>query len=362
MQLEAPMSQHSQNMTDAQKAGLRGSVKTCTEEQTTLATDGRPERKVWTKTEYSPDGKLVSSRSVYSEGSEYSFSRTYDPQGRLITERSGSSLEKQSEKIYQYDEKGRLLTWTIDGKPSDTTYRYDESGHKTTIQRPDPGNFRPGMATGIAIAMGGSEIVRSIPPGGTLTTLYNERDQAIEGQIRNAQGQLVTRVIRRYDSKDRILSEEDVTESPESAVPSEFGGKLNDAQLRGLGAWIVANLGSMTFSYSYDSEGRLIAQHSRSGGMDSTTTTSYNDRGDKARETTLNTTDPAAGVQYGLDDEGNMVPQTAPKPQATLETEIRNEYQYDSQGNWTEMKVGRRSGADAQFQESDIHHRELTYY
>jgi YD repeat-containing protein len=354
------MPQHSETMTDAQNAGLRGNVKTCTEEQISFAIQGQPERKVSTTTEYTPDGKLLSSRTLYSEGSEYSFSRTYDAQGRLIKQVSGSSGQKPSEKIYKYDDKGRLLTWTIDGKASDTTYSYDDSGHKTAVQRPEGSNVPPGMA----IAMGGSEIARPIPAGGSMTTIYNERDQPVEGQIRDAQGQLVTRVVRRYDSRDRILSEEDEIESPESVVPPELLDKmkLNDAQLRGLGAWITANLRSVAFSYSYDSEGRLTGQHRRTGTMEETTTTSYNERGEKAREITTSTTDPAAGVEYGMDDEGNMVPQTAPKPQTTFETEARYEYQYDPHGNWTEMKVSRRSGPDAAFQESEIYHRQLTYY
>lgn len=352
--------QHSQTMTDAQNASLRGKVKSCNEEQTFLSAYGQPERTTSTTTEYAPDGKLLSRRTLYSQGSEYSFARTYDAQGHLVKEVSGSIGQKQSEKIYKYDDKGRLLTWTIDGKASDTTYSYDESGHKTAIQRPEGSNVPPGMA----IAMAGSKIARPIPAGGSLTTIYNERDQPVEGQIRDAQGQLVIRVVRRYDSRDRILSEEDEIESPESVVPPELLDKmkLNDAQLRGLGAWITANLRSVAFSYSYDSEGRLTGQHRRTGTMEETTTTSYNERGEKAREITISTTDPAAGVEYGMDDEGNMVPQTSPKPQITSETEARYEYQYDPQGNWTEMKVSRRSDPETAFRESEIYRRQLTYY
>jgi hypothetical protein len=52
-------------MSDREKAGLRGLVKTCVEETT-----GPPDdRKYWTTTEYNPDGRLLTTRNTNSDGS-----------------------------------------------------------------------------------------------------------------------------------------------------------------------------------------------------------------------------------------------------------------------------------------------------
>jgi hypothetical protein len=53
-------------MSDREKAGLHGPVRTCVEE--TIFPDGKPHL---TTTEYDPDGRLLTFRNPNSDGSEW---------------------------------------------------------------------------------------------------------------------------------------------------------------------------------------------------------------------------------------------------------------------------------------------------
>jgi hypothetical protein len=158
-----------------------------------------------------------------------------------------------------------------------------------------------------------------------------------------------------------LLVEEHSAGSPEVMVPEELRSRFNEAQMRGLGAWIAATLGSTKVTYSYDAEGRMIGKQTSSTDNESVTM-SYNDRGDKIQESGRSVRDATASVEFSLDDQGNMLPTTEPKPLPPHEFEIDYEYQYDAQGNWTEMKVTHRSQSPVPSQQSEIHRRELSYY
>ena len=114
-------------ISDREKAGLRGLVKTCVEDQI--------------KTEYDPAGRMISSRwSSNVDGSESIATWTYDGSGRLLRTTSRNRDGSPSEQVYFYDEKGRLLS-IIEGSGDRTSFQYDEQGPKTEIrslaQKPD---------------------------------------------------------------------------------------------------------------------------------------------------------------------------------------------------------------------------------
>src|SRR6266480_2485577 len=66
------------HMSDREKAGLHGPVRTCVEE--TPLPDGKSHL---TTTEYDPDGRLLTFRSTNSDGTKWIVTRTYDADGRL---------------------------------------------------------------------------------------------------------------------------------------------------------------------------------------------------------------------------------------------------------------------------------------
>jgi len=60
-------------MSDREKAGLHGPVRTCVEE--TILPDGKPHLAT---TEYDPDGRLLTFRFTNSEGTGWGTAKIYD--------------------------------------------------------------------------------------------------------------------------------------------------------------------------------------------------------------------------------------------------------------------------------------------
>ena len=190
----------SKQMADREKAGLRGSVKTCVEE-TTYA-----KRKSLTTTEYGLDGRLLATRNSYSDGSEWVTTRTYAADGRLVKTATGKSGEPATESVYTYDERGRLKEITnADGKANLTSYRYDDEGRKTEVKTFGPEVFERNKGMAVAGSMwDAAQTGIGAPEGGSVTTLYDERDLPIELQILDSEGRVVKRFIRTYDGRGRI--------------------------------------------------------------------------------------------------------------------------------------------------------------
>ena len=90
------------HVTEREKAGLRGPVKTCVEETS------YPTGKALTTTEYDLDGRLLETRISNPDGSESVAAKTCDADGRLVKASSGKSDEPATESLYTYDERGRL--------------------------------------------------------------------------------------------------------------------------------------------------------------------------------------------------------------------------------------------------------------
>jgi hypothetical protein len=65
-------------MSDREKAGLHGPVRTCAAE--TILPDGKS---YLATTEYSSDGRLITFRTTNSDGTEWIVTTTYDVDGRL---------------------------------------------------------------------------------------------------------------------------------------------------------------------------------------------------------------------------------------------------------------------------------------
>lgn len=103
--LQIPLSAaRSTHMSDREKAGLRGPVKTCVEEII------YPTGKYVNTTEYSTDGRVLTIRTIQPDGSEWVLTNIYDTNGHLLKTVSGKVGELGAEMRYDYDETGRLLT------------------------------------------------------------------------------------------------------------------------------------------------------------------------------------------------------------------------------------------------------------
>ncbi len=357
------------HMTDREKAGLRGPVRTRVEE--TIYPGG----KFLTATEYSLDGRLLATRASNPDGSGWVTTQSYDADGRLVKTASGKSGEPSAEILYTYDEGGRPKeTRDADGKGNRTSYRYDQQGRKTEIQRFAPEVIeRNQRSISTDSLWDAAQRGVGVTTGGSVTTLYDDRDLPTEVQILDSEGRVISRFIRTYDVNGRIMEENQIQENPALLMVERFsveqrvelGDKQLDAMNKAMKSMLSGRSGTGK-SYTYDPQGRVAEVRDRNFAMDRVTTTSYNEHGDKSEERTTLTGNTAfpVGVPYSINENGALIPPEAASdapsvPELPTLDIIEYRYEYDQYGNWTEQAVVHRSESN---EYSTVHRRTLTYY
>jgi len=346
-------------MTDRDKAGLRGPVKTVLNEQNFLGADGQ-QFLMSTTTEYAPDGRILKQRFGNSDGSIWVTSYTYYADGRLlktVSGKAGSAADSQT--TYLYDD-ARRLVGLESGDNVRMSYQYDEKGRKSVIESYDAKPLPPNTA--YAAHWEGTELGFAPYPGGTLTTSYNEQGVATGAELRNPEGTLVGHIVRKFDAEGHVIAEEQAADAPQVNLPEEITSKLNPEQMKSVGT-MIAGMQNSVISYSYDAQGRVTERH-RSGGVfgEQVTVTTYNDHGDKAseRQTMVMRSDTGP---WNLTEAGAFVPSGRPNPpQPPINSETQYAYQYDQYGNWTEQTIVSRSQPDEAFRPGTVSRRKLTYY
>ncbi|PYV70383.1 MAG: hypothetical protein DMG96_31385 [Acidobacteria bacterium] len=348
-------------MSDRDKAGLRGPVRTVLEEQTFSGADGQ-QSFTTTRAHYAPDGRILEHRMGNPDGSGWVTSYTYYSDGRLLKTAFGKTNSAPgSETIYLYDDAQRLVG-VKSGDKVQVRYQYDDKGRRSVIESYDSQPLAPNTA--YAPHWEGTDLGFATHLGGTVTTLYNEQGVATGAEFRDAGGKLLGHIVRKFDAEGRIVAEEQFADAPRDFMfPEEIQSKLNPEQIKAVGAF-AASVENRVNSYSYDAQGRVTEQH-RSGGpfSDEVMITKYNDHGDKASERTTTVMNPEAGRQYTVSEAGTMIPVGAastPQPPAVYETQYT--YQYDAYGNWTDLTTAGRSDPGAPFAPGSVRRRKLTYY
>ncbi len=351
-------------MPDRVQAGLHGPVKSSTEESTypnmTDAAGMALEVRFEHTTIYDPDGRILSTRSRNSDGSQWVTNYEYSNAGQLLKTASGIEGQALTETTYSYDPRGRLEKITTDSKSeSPVFFRYDKHGGKTKIQTSRASDYHPNMATG-GSPFEAADTAPNLPDGGITTTIYDEHDRPTEVQVRDSSGELVNRALRTYDAQGHVSEEEQIYDNLMTMFPPEVRQKLLDEsglsadQLRQeLHAQLTKLMNGPDGPYSvnnrYDSGGRLIHTDRRIFNQEDEIDTTYNEHGDTESEITRSTRPEAENES------------TAPGPSSSY-SETRYSYQYDQHGNWTEKAVSYRSSSDAAFQSSTVIKRSLTYY
>lgn len=357
-------------MTDHEKAGLRGPVKTCVEEV------APPTGAISIASEYALDGRLLTRRHTNPDGSEWLTTNLYDSGGRLTKTISGKVGEPTSESLYTYDERGRLSETTDgDGKRTRTSYHYDQQGRKTSVKTFAPEvleRYRKGIATDSL--WHGAEMGIGVPTGGNVTTVYDDRDLPIEMRILDKEGRTLTGFVRTYDDNGRMLEEQEVLENPALEMAErasaeqrvEFDEERLEAMNKAMKLMMAGKNGTGKW-HKYDPLGRLIEIRDRNFAVERVTTTHYNEHGDKSEEritTTDNLVIPA-GVPFSIDENGVLTPngpfpEGSSLPELVLEPNITEyRYEYDESGNWTLETAVHCVGAH---ESSTVRRRTLTYY
>ena len=128
-------------MTDRERRGLRGLVRSCRIERLWYlcrcgadACDTEERRHV-TTLEFRPDGALAWQLHQNPDGSEWKTTHEYDDAGRLTIVRAENVAGVQNLQIHEYDNAGRLsriLARNTHGNDRIAeTYEYDASGRKS---------------------------------------------------------------------------------------------------------------------------------------------------------------------------------------------------------------------------------------
>jgi YD repeat-containing protein len=364
----APESSLTKHMSDRERIGLRGPVRTCTEE-TIFSDDNK-----WTTTwEYSPEGNVLSEHRGGSDGSAWVVTHTYDPADRLIRTTSGRPGEPGVETSYSYDEGGRMASVTHSDKSDRTNFDYDEHGRRMETHSFDAKTIDRNKN----VAFGGSPWDAAVsgygvPTGGTVTVVYDEDERPLEAQVRDVEGNIVSRVIRSYDTHGRVSEEKPTWENPaalfQEKLPADAQNQMSPAQQQAMSKALATLLQGRRVAgklYSYDSQGRLTKVTETNFVFEKTTTLSYNEHGDISQEVEVSADNAAlpVGVSYSIDGEGKLIPsQFDAEPPPTFVPErsnVRYGYQYDSFGNWTERIATGRSDSAAPL---NVRRRTITYY
>jgi hypothetical protein len=351
----------------------RGPVKTCIEEITL------PNGSLLTNiSEYTVDGKLVSSRSerdgqIEDSTNDDDHAEVRDAQGRLLKSVSENSAGVKATSFYTYDSSGRILTITNSENSDRTEYNYAPDGAKTAVRTFDPKTLQRTSRA----SFGGSpwravELGFGVPIGGTVITTYDKNNNETETRVVAADGQILTQIVRKYDSAGRLLEEKPVQLSLGpvmlDGMPPKDRARLTPEQMevrsKRVASFAVGEKPSQS-TYTYDALGRVIQALDRNQTFEKTKTIRYNDYGDRIEERTAfknNSKIPIPlGVPYSFDDDGNPVPSKPGSKAAAIrllppDTRVQYTYQYDSHGNWTERIEMHDNGY------TETARRTLTYY
>jgi hypothetical protein len=205
-------------MTDRDRRGLRGPVRTC-----------RMHRHIITTLEFHPDGALALQHHQNADGS--AFTPTYDYESsRLLSVSTKDQAGKTTLQSCRYDSQcrlTRLLTQSESGvERVSETYEYDAASQKKKTFFVDPMAL---LSTAFWSAES-TDVSYSAEGTTSLTTLYNLSNQPTQLLFYNDAQQLLTRVTFTYDQAGNL-----VEEAQEILTPM-FLTEMNPAQLAALRA------------------------------------------------------------------------------------------------------------------------------
>jgi hypothetical protein len=260
---------------------------------------------------------------------------------------------------YLYDEGGRLarvVSMDQGGIERESeAYSYSEDGKKTKVF------FIPKQEPNVEFLYGIESTEHLYGAAGVtaITTRYEDRGQPDEVLFHDQDHRLLRRVTFTRDSTGRLVREEmhlgeqmpfpDIEKQLENAPPG--AGEAAVALFANL--FGPQNIMSST-TYAYDGKGRLLERRTRMGELgDHRSTFHYDDH-----DNTIEETAEQISREMRIDGKGNLHPS---KDNSSIQN-VRFEYSYDAQGNWTERVVWSRLEPNPNFERSNVERREITYY
>jgi YD repeat-containing protein len=310
-------------MTDREKNGLKGPVKTCAG--------------AITRWSYRPDGSLAEVQHRNPDGSEWTTVYLYDEAGQLSEARSEWGVL-----AYHYTPRGELDRITSGERVVESRGR-DERGRKTRTRHVDAPP--KGAAT---YQVEGSDAAYPAQGATAITTVYDDREQPVEILFQDAEQRLVNRVELLYDDAGRLIEE---TQHP--PLPAGILEKMGPEQIEAVQALFV---GLWKRRHRYDAQGRRVETTTDFGPLGGERMTlAYNEHGDEVERIVVQFT-----RELSLDEKGRPI--EPDQPPVERRVEVRLEYQYDERGNWIEQVVSSRQKPDEAFTVTDTERRTVAYY
>ncbi len=348
-------------MSKVTQSGLRGSVKTMRTEfaewdvgkeewqapfYTTL-NQFRADAQINERVSHNPNGSV--SRSTY----------IYDAADRLAEIQFRLDDGPVSRTVYRYDHLGRLVqTIVVDGDGTQregAIWNYDNAGRKTKIEFvPKP---QGGTACSTAYGIEGTEQSYAVEDVATITTLFDDREYPSEALLHDSRGRLILQVTFTRDNAGRLLQEEArcpimpaaIEERMENAPPED-----RTATVAAFAQIFGAERVFLWTTYRYDERGRRVERNESMGGMSADHTTwDYNDSDNPIRQM-----EEHKSHDMNVDESGNLQPSN----ERSSRHEVRFDYKFDEDGNWTERVVSVRYESNPEFQRSNIERREISYH
>ncbi len=344
-------------MSDLARWKVHGPVRTLRSEfaEWDLTTEAWQAPRSYSLTSFLADGRISESEAHNPDGSISRSACLYDEAGRLSEMRFRMNEGPAGRTVYAYDDSEdpiRIRHIAPDGTATDSeVYRYEPDGRRTKIYTIPklPAN------TGFGYSIEGTELSYDAADAATAETIYDEGGRPSEVLFLDAARRVLRNVTFERDSAGRLLrvklhlaGENPFSELAADAPPP------NDEMAAAFAALLAPSQVMSSTTYAYDEEGHVVERITQMGGLlESRTTFRYDDRQNPIEETTEE-------IQREMEIDAEGKPRYV--RERTHRHDVKFEYVYDPQGNWTERVVWSRLEPNPNFQPSNIERREIMYY
>jgi YD repeat-containing protein len=338
-------------MTDRERNDLRGLVMTVVWasflwDSKSGAVPEKPSR--LKELTFSPQGSVLEDVSQYQDGRIQRFTYYYDEAGRLREIKWRNSDGTQGGLEVKYDQHGQPIQ-------TGTNVIYSsENGRKVKTEVFDAPT--PGVSRAFAIEEGASRASWAIGNAALASTFYDGMGRPAEVVFYDEEHVQISKLLRTYDERGRVTSEEHQTISPRAFAGQQ--GTQGEGMPQGVAelfARIFSKESPMLITFQYDDQDRVIEQTQHMGLFGYEKTVSfYNDHGDLTKQRSYSTHQ----GDIPVDEEGNIV--SPPPVPERLQSETDFSYEYDERGNWTRKKISTLHYPESRWE--TVEERSITYY
>jgi hypothetical protein len=293
-------------MTDRDRHGLRGPVKTVIcesfewDEKAGAVSEKPRQREEQT---FSPLGNLIENVTQFQDGPKQRSTNVYDEDGRLREIRFHNSDGTESSLPMKYDQHGQPIRFG-----ATVTYS-SENGRKIKTEVFEPKTRDVDRTVGFEDSPSQATFW-STGNAAVAATFFDGTGRPAEMVLYDDEHVKIYKLVRTYDERGRVTSEECQTLSPRVfARQRGTQGEAMPEEMAQLFARILSQ-GPMRVTYKYDDQDRVIEQTQATGlfGYERTVSV-YNDHGDLSKHQTYSTRQ-----EVPVDEEGDVLrPPRRPK-------------------------------------------------